>query len=182
LANPHKSLSPHFTRLAKSAIHSAFLVTVFFSFRTDVRAQARASIGSITLPTYDEGPPDPNPPFDVYASENFNYPYTMRTNLTGTKSDHTWRAIILENEYLKCTILPDLGGHIYTCLDKISGQPMFYQNPSIKKAVQLPCFAQLGVPVSGRLRILDQCRRQRLGYSRQYRSALWDAVDRRAPP
>jgi tetratricopeptide (TPR) repeat protein len=134
LANPHKSLSPHFTRLAKSAIHSAFLVTVFFSFRTDVRAQARASIGSITLPTYDEGPPDPNPPFDVYASENFNYPYTMRTNLTGTKSDHTWRAIILENEYLKCTILPDLGGHIYTCLDKISGQPMFYQNPSIKKA------------------------------------------------
>ncbi len=28
----------------------------------------------------------------------------------------------------------DLGGHIYTCLDKISGQPMFYANPSIKKA------------------------------------------------
>jgi len=39
-----------------------------------------------------------------------------------------------ENEYLKCSVLPDLGGHIYTCADKISGQPMFYANPSIKKA------------------------------------------------
>ena len=40
----------------------------------------------------------------------------------------------LENEYLKCSVLPDIGGHLYTCIDKISGQPMFYANPSIKKA------------------------------------------------
>jgi tetratricopeptide (TPR) repeat protein len=91
-------------------------------------------MSSITLPTYEEGKPDPNPPFDVYASTEFNYPYTLRTSLTGTKTNHTWRAVILENEYLKCTILPDLGGHIYTCIDKLSGRPMFYQNPSIKKA------------------------------------------------
>jgi len=91
-------------------------------------------MASITLPTYEEGAPDPNPPFDIYASDEFNYPYTLRTNLTGAKAEHTWRAVILENKYLKCTILPDLGGHIYTCLDKISGKPMFYENPSIKKA------------------------------------------------
>ncbi len=97
-------------------------------------AQATASLGTLTLPTYNEGKPDPNPPFDVYATTEFNYPYTLRTSLTGTKTDHTWRAVVLENEYLKCTILPDLGGHIYTCVDKINGQPMFYANPSIKKA------------------------------------------------
>jgi len=28
----------------------------------------------------------------------------------------------------------DIGGHLYTCIDKISGQSMFYANPSIKKA------------------------------------------------
>jgi tetratricopeptide (TPR) repeat protein len=44
-------------------------------------------------------------------------------------------AVFLENEYLKCTILPDLGGHIYTCLDKVNGTPMFYANPSFKKAL-----------------------------------------------
>jgi hypothetical protein len=31
-------------------------------------------------------------------------------------------------------VLPDIGGHLYTCIDKLSGQSMFYANPSIKKA------------------------------------------------
>jgi Flp pilus assembly protein TadD len=90
--------------------------------------------GTLALPTYEEGLPDANPPFDVYATTRFNYPYTLRTNLTGVKSTHAWRAVFLENAYLKCTVLPDIGGHIYTCVDKISGKPMFYANPSIKKA------------------------------------------------
>jgi len=97
-------------------------------------AQVRVWQGTLTLPTYEEAAPDPNPPFDQYANTRFNYPYTLRDNLTSQRADHAWRAVFLENEYLKCSVLPDLGGHIYTCTDKISGQPMFYENPSIKKA------------------------------------------------
>src|SRR5579863_9631760 len=97
-------------------------------------AQVRVWQGTLTLPTYEEAAPDPNPPFDQYADDRFNYPYTLRTNLTNQRTDHAWRALFLENEYLKCSVLPDLGGHLYTCTDKISGQPMFYANPSIKKA------------------------------------------------
>ncbi|HZP17961.1 MAG TPA: DUF5107 domain-containing protein [Terriglobales bacterium] len=97
-------------------------------------AQVRVWQDTLTLPTYEEGPPDPNPPFDQYANNRFNYPYTLRHNLTARRNNHAWRAIFLENEYLKCSVLPDLGGHVYTCTDKISGQPMFYENPSIKKA------------------------------------------------
>ena len=99
-----------------------------------VSAQVKVWQSTYTLPAYEEGPPDPNPPFDAYQSSRFNYPYTLRTSLTGEKTDHAWRAIFLENEYLKCTVLPDIGGHLYTCIDKISGQSMFYANPSIKKA------------------------------------------------
>src|SRR6266700_4646883 len=97
-------------------------------------AQVRVWQGTLTLPTYKEAAPDPNPPFDQYANDRFNYPYTLRANLTNQRTDHSWRALFLENEYLKCSVLPDLGGHLYTCTDKISGQPMFYANPSIKKA------------------------------------------------
>ena len=97
-------------------------------------AQVRVWQGTLTLPTYEEGAPDPNPPFDQYANGRFNYPYTLRDNLTDRRTDHAWRAVFMENEYLKCSVLPDLGGHIYTCTDKISGEPMFYANPSIKKA------------------------------------------------
>jgi len=98
------------------------------------QAQVRVWQGTMTLPTYEEAAPDPNPPFDQFETSRFNYPYTLRDNLTGKRVDHAWRAVYLENEYLKCSVLPDIGGHVYTCIDKISGQPMFYANPSIKKA------------------------------------------------
>jgi len=110
------------------------LATILAAGCNCAMAQVKAWQGGITLPTYEEGPPDPNPPFDAYETTEFNYPYTMRTSLTGTKKTHTWRALFLENEYLKCTILPDVGGHLYTCTDKLSGQSMFYANTSIKKA------------------------------------------------
>ncbi len=97
-------------------------------------ADVRVWQGALTLPTYEEGAPDPNPPFDLFATTRFNYPYTLRENLTGERVNHSWRAVYLENEYLKCSVLPDIGGHVYTCMDKLSGQPMFYANPSIKKA------------------------------------------------
>jgi tetratricopeptide (TPR) repeat protein len=103
-------------------------------FLSLAKAEVRVWEGTLTLPTYEEGSPDPNPPFDLFATTRFNYPYTLRETLTNRRVDHSWRAVYLENEYLKCSILPDIGGHLYTCIDKVSGQPMFYANPSIKKA------------------------------------------------
>jgi tetratricopeptide (TPR) repeat protein len=110
-------------------------VVVFLLFAVGwASAQVHVWQGTLTLPTYEEGAPDPNPPFDQYANSRFNYPYTLRHNLTDHRADHAWRALFLENEYLKCSVLPDIGGHLYSCTDKISGKPMFYENPSIKKA------------------------------------------------
>src|SRR3989449_18059 len=112
--------------------------TVLFLFlgvsAVPIQAQVRVWEGVLNLPAYEEGMPDPNPPFDQFAIGRFNDPYTMRKETTDQRVEHRWRAVYLENEYLKCSVLPDLGGHIYTCSDKISGQPMFYANPSIKKA------------------------------------------------
>src|SRR4051794_21447540 len=99
-----------------------------------LHAQVHVWQGTLTLPTYEEGLPDPNPPFDRFTTNRFNYPYPLRNNLKSRRVDHAWRAVFLENEYLKCSVLPDIGGHLYTCWDKISGKPMFYANPSIKKA------------------------------------------------
>src|SRR5437899_9311657 len=112
--------------------------TVLFLFLSvnavPIQAQVRVWEGVLNLPAYEEGVPDPNPPFDQFATGRFNYHYARRKEITDQRVEHRWRAIYLENEYLKCSVLPDLGGHIYTCIDKISGQPMFYANPSIKKA------------------------------------------------
>jgi len=97
-----------------------------------LHSQVRVWEGTLPLAASDEGAPDENPPFDAFSSLE-NYPYTMRLNVRKTETMHTWRAVFLENEYLKCTVLPDVGGHIYTCVDKINGVPMFFANPSLKK-------------------------------------------------
>lgn len=109
-----------------------FAALVFLPYT--VHAQVKVYEGTLSLPYYQEGPPNPNPPFDAYATNRFNYPYVVRDNLTSHRVEHAFRAVYLENEYLKCEILPDVGGHVYTCTDKINNVPMFYENPSIKEA------------------------------------------------
>ncbi len=89
---------------------------------------------SIQLPTYPEGDPDPNPQFAIYGADNPNYPYPMRTSiLRERRTTQNWRTLNLENEYLLCRILPDLGGHLYNCRDKRNGREVFYANPVVKK-------------------------------------------------
>ena len=96
---------------------------------------ARAWDSTLALPSYAEGPPDPNPPFDLFGNDGRpNYPYTIRDRLTDRRAVRRWRAIWLENEYLRCAVLPELGGHLYNCTDRINGQSMFYDNTAIKLA------------------------------------------------
>src|SRR5689334_13768694 len=88
--------------------------------------QVKVWQGTLTLPTYQEGMPDVNPAFDVFATTKYDYPYTVRDKLTDKRIEQKWRALFLENEYLKCSVLPDIGGHLYSCTDKVNGQEMFY--------------------------------------------------------
>jgi tetratricopeptide (TPR) repeat protein len=90
---------------------------------------------SIELPTYAEDPPNPNPPFDLFTFGRFNYPYPIRDALTNRRERLSWRSVNMENEYLRLIVLPDLGGHVYSCLDKRTGREMFYANSAIKKAL-----------------------------------------------
>ncbi len=69
-----------------------------------------------------------NAPFDLFTSTRFNYPYTLRTTLTTNRAPRRWRTLNVENEYLRCVILPDLGGHLYNCVDKVNGRDLFYAN------------------------------------------------------
>src|SRR5437763_15577421 len=118
------------TMFAGAALMAGMLAASFES----CAAQVKVWEGSLSLPTYEEGTPDPNPPFDTYGTNQFSYPYTLRKNLTGQKKDHAWRAVFLENEYLECSVLPDIGGHVSTCIHKINRQPKFYAEPANKEA------------------------------------------------
>jgi hypothetical protein len=103
-------------------------------FAQDSAVKARED--KVTLPTYDEGAPDPNPQFGAFYRDDFpNYPYTIRRPEHKIRHMTQWRVIILENEYLSCRVLPDLGGHLQGCTDKIAGREIFYSNPVIRRDI-----------------------------------------------
>jgi len=92
----------------------------------------RAWEGTLELPSSVEGPPDPNPSFDYFRPQRINYPYPLRTNLTPDMRTRAWQALFIENEYLRCVVMPELGGHLYSCTDLVTDTELFYANPSIK--------------------------------------------------
>ncbi len=120
-------MSPH------RALAALFLIGASAAAPADGNAP-RAWAGSIALPTWDEGLPDPLPHLSILGAEKAWYPYAVRTNFTKQKRVQRWRTLNLENQYLSCVVLPDLGGRVYRCRDKLSGYEMFHANPSIKKA------------------------------------------------
>ena len=109
-------------------------IVVFALFAS---AQVRVWQDTFAWPAFVEGAPDLNPPFDQFHSATnlpYLYPYTFRIDFPNrVKEEQVWRALYIENEYLKCTILPDLGGHVYSCFDKIAKRDIFYANRSLRK-------------------------------------------------
>lgn len=87
---------------------------------------------TINLPTYTWGPHDINPKFDPESRRVSIYPYPMQDNLGREKTDRDYEALVIENEYLRVTVLPELGGHVHSVFDKAVGREMFYVNQVVK--------------------------------------------------
>jgi len=131
-----------------------FLVlTLLFASSGRCSADVRAWEGTITIPTY-KWSEDVNPKLWALESEvKFSttvkgavvYPYTMQDDLSRTKEDRTYKALFLENEYLKITCLPELGGRLHSVFDKTEGEETFHLNDVIKPGM----IAMRGAWISG---------------------------------
>ena len=59
----------------------------------------------------------------------------MIEKIEDVKKDRVYRAVILENDYVEVTVLPELGGRIYSARDKSNGYDFVYRNHVIKPAL-----------------------------------------------
>lgn len=125
-----RSFSSAFKQSRRPAAASLFLGLLLLAPIT-AHAAVRAWQGTIEIPTYLLGPPDPNAAFPLLHSSPV-YPYTMFDDLTNRRAPKTYQAIYLENRYLKLTILPQLGGHLYSIYDKIDHREVLYRNHVVK--------------------------------------------------
>ncbi len=93
----------------------------------------------VMIPTYEAGEAEKLPVFldkRVYqGSSGKVYPYPVTETISDTRKDKEYRAVYLENEYLKIMILPELGGRIQRAYDKTNGYDFVYYNHVIKPAL-----------------------------------------------
>ncbi len=87
---------------------------------------------TVTLPTY---------PIWDYLIEQvdplYNIPVFYFNRLeyeaaAPTPTPVDYPGVVLENDYLKLTFLPELGGRLYSAVAKPTGQEIFYHNPVVK--------------------------------------------------
>jgi tetratricopeptide (TPR) repeat protein len=103
----------------------------------------------MVLPTYQLGPADPHPMF--YMNESYQgaqkriYPYALQDHLINSRIDQTYTALKLENEFVELSVLPELGGRLFSATDKTNDYDFFYRQHVIKPAL----IGMLGAWISG---------------------------------
>lgn len=101
--------------------------------------EVKAWMEQILLPTYEAGEEEKNPVFlekRVYqGSSGVVYPYPVIEKISDEKKSKPYKALFIENRYIKVMILPELGGRIQMAWDKMSSSHIFYYNQVIKPAL-----------------------------------------------
>ena len=114
-------------------------------FRGKVSAEADKGVNDmisrqkLVIPTYEMDEAEKAPVFyDVRNHQGTRgniYPIPMTDTFKNVKTDREYDAIRLENEFIRVTVLPQLGGRIYEGYDKKADYHFVYKNNVIKPAL-----------------------------------------------
>src|SRR5262249_55356550 len=120
-----------------SVSSSLFLPPPFFTSPLSPPPQTPAAGGWKAPSQFQITPPAPpalTPPlFDPGRTRRRPvYPYPLLDTLTNRRVDKSYNAVFLENEYLRVTVLPELGGKLYAIYDKTAGREGLYTHHVVK--------------------------------------------------
>lgn len=112
-----------------------FLLFIIVNFN-GAFAQVKLTEELLRMPTYRVLAPEKAPIF--FTNENYQgaskyvYPYALNDMISNEKENHDWKALILENEYIKLCVTPDIGGKLYYATDKTDNYNFVYKNNEVK--------------------------------------------------
>jgi Tfp pilus assembly protein PilF len=106
---------------------SSFLfVFVFLCFSATAQNNATIREYNKIFTTYPFSDPNPIPAFTNI------YPYFRFDGFTDKPIQKEWKVVELENDFIKLTILPEVGGKIWSAIEKSTGKPFIYENHVVK--------------------------------------------------
>jgi len=88
---------------------------------------ARIVETELEMKTYPFSDPDPVP-----ATDRTRYPYFFFDGTSDTAAMRKWKAVILENDKVKVTVFPEIGGKVWGAVDKVTGREFIYYNHVVK--------------------------------------------------
>ncbi|MEG1543110.1 MAG: DUF5107 domain-containing protein [Tannerellaceae bacterium] len=101
------------------------------------------------IPTYPIGNAEVDPIFftgRVYqGAEGYIYPYPLHDVLTDEKTEKEYNVLRLDNQYVNISVLPEIGGRIFSATDNTNKYPFFYTQTGVKPAL----IGMLGAWLSG---------------------------------
>lgn len=90
-------------------------------------AAARVDVGTMRMRTYPFSDPDPVP-----ATAETRYPYFRYDGSTDRAEPADWKTVALENDRIRVTLLPEVGGKVWAATDKVTGNEFLYCNHVMK--------------------------------------------------
>jgi len=96
----------------------------------------------LVMPAYEHVGREMEPPLFPSSTLTGLYPFTtyQAPYQEGDPKPKTYRTIVVENEYLKLTYIPEFGGRFFSVYDKLRKREAFYRNDVIKPANFNPRF------------------------------------------
>jgi tetratricopeptide (TPR) repeat protein len=103
------------------------------------KAPVEVRVEDLIIPTYMPALPDKNPMFlekRVYqGSSGKVYPLPFTDRIAEKPVERPWKAVWIENEFIRAMVLPEIGGRIHVLQDKTNGYDAIYNQPVIKPAL-----------------------------------------------
>jgi tetratricopeptide (TPR) repeat protein len=125
------------------------ILLLFLICSKSLTAQVKISEQQWIIPTYSVSPADKNPMFfkgeSYQGASRYIYPYGLNDVISNEKADKSWKTLILENEYIKLCVTPEIGGKLYYGTDKTNNYNFIYKNNVVKPSN----IGMLGAWVSG---------------------------------
>lgn len=111
------------------------------------------SEGTLEIPTYEHVGRETQPPLFLHSTVRGLYPFPsyLAPFTEDSPKPKTYRTVVVENEYLKLTYIPEFGGRIFSLYDKLRKREVFYRNDVIKPTMFNPRFSwpQSGIELTG---------------------------------
>ncbi|WP_315814865.1 DUF5107 domain-containing protein [Paraflavitalea speifideaquila] len=105
---------------------SLVLLVALFCLQYAMAQRAKVNEYNKVFTTYPFSDPNPIPSFSKI------YPYFRFDGFTNAPVQKEWKVVELENDYIKLSILPEIGGKIWSAIEKSTNQSFIYNNQVVK--------------------------------------------------